>query len=126
MVEGRFVKELIATIALSLGWEVMHRQHPGEAAITVGIPQHPAWTFDPVLIAAYTKAGMAKRGWCVREAHNAASCMQCFSPTRPVNSTRWYDYDRTDAMSEALAILQCIAEALEIDDAESSKAKETP
>lgn len=109
------MEDTIICVATGLGWS--HQYDWG--TLEVAVPNLGGFytSIRPhcnlVYIAAYAKAEMAKRGWCVRVAHDTAASMQAFSIDEPMPNTHWYDFDRSCPVSEAEAVLRCIAEALQ-------------
>ena len=123
------MKDLIESVARGLGWEVS--QAPGHNACviadrSVDLPGPRRWYFfqpfhthlgEPdrqvlILFAAYTRAAMAKRGWFLSHWHNRPGDPFVW-PERGCQEGNPEYHDPTDPVSEALAMLRCIAEALQ-------------
>lgn len=113
------MRDIMNHIAGRLGWYELPLPHAwgSEADVwrqdgTADKPLLP--TDDPIVFAAYAKAEIAKRGWLIeypyhgRDYHDLYIClMACGKCAKP------FKYDPTDPVSEAEAVLCCIADALQ-------------
>ena len=113
------MRDVMNHIAMRLGWEELPRPHAwgSEAEVwrqdaTTDLPL--ITTDDPIVFAAYAKAEMAKRGWLIefpypgRDYHDLHICLMSFG-----KCAKPFKYDPTDPISEAEAVLRCIADALQ-------------
>ena len=107
------MQKLIWAVAKGLGWNPSPYGTTSALQIGGGPGPEIVWPNNPIVFAAYAKAEMAKHHW--------------FVEPRPDNIDHWmvaerdhdgyaysgqYKYDPTDPISEAEAVLRCVADVL--------------
>ena len=107
--------ELIIYISTKLGWNPTPLEN-GCVQMCGGTGPEIVWPSDPIKFAAYAQAEMAKRGigyeQCASVRHKAA-CIGWGSFDEPRWKCNQHEYDPTDPISEAAAVLRCCADALQ-------------
>ena len=113
----RVIHPLIADIARALGWQQSPKHDVWDAGgCLVYDAESDSGDDQLIVLAAYAKAEMAKRGvgyeQCASVSPRAATV-----GWGPFDEPRWngnqHEYDPTDPITEAVAVLRCIADALQ-------------
>lgn len=98
---------IIKSIARAFGWDLNEFWViPGEACC----PYDTTEGFSLIVFAAYAKAELAKRGWVNHISGSVVWAQHAAEGTR----TDVFSFRRTCPISEAEAVLQCIAECLDL------------